>query len=95
MRSNFFVQLLQQESKNLFQLKHSDRLWHIPFMAMFAIGVPLLVGWYFDNLQAGLLACLAGLVILYLLQFTYTSTYVYHVGLFFWLYVFLCSRGYF
>lgn len=66
MRSNFFVQLLKQESKNLFQLKHSDRLWHIPFMAMFAIGVPLLVGWYFDNLQAGLLACLAGLVILYL-----------------------------
>jgi len=35
-------------------------------MAMFAIGVPLLTGWYFDNLQAGLLACLAGLVILYL-----------------------------
>lgn len=66
MRSNFFVQLLKQESANLFQLRHSDRLWHIPFMAMFAIGVPLLVGWYFDNLQAGLLACLAGLVILYL-----------------------------
>ncbi|MGG5577242.1 FUSC family protein [Myroides sp. C15-4] len=65
MSSNLFVQLIKQESKNLFQLKHSDRLWHVPFMAMFAIGVPLLTGWYFDNLQAGLLACLAGLVILY------------------------------
>ncbi|MEK6493571.1 FUSC family protein [Myroides odoratimimus] len=66
MKNNFFVNLLQQESKTLFKLKHSERLWHIPLMAMLATGLPLLTGWYCDNLQAGLLACLAGLVILYL-----------------------------
>lgn len=66
MKDNFFVNLFVQESKTLFKLKHSERLWHIPLMAMLATGIPLLTGWYFDNLQAGLLACLAGLVILYL-----------------------------
>ncbi|UVD79044.1 FUSC family protein [Myroides albus] len=66
MKDNFFVTLVRQESKTLFKLKHSERLWHIPLMAMLATGIPLLTGWYFDNLQAGLLACLAGLVILYL-----------------------------
>ncbi|MDR2223646.1 MAG: FUSC family protein [Flavobacteriaceae bacterium] len=66
MKQNFFVQLLQQESKTLFKLKHSERLWHIPVLAMLATGLPLLTGWYFNNLPAGLLACLSGLVILYL-----------------------------
>lgn len=66
MKENFFINLIQQESKTLFKLKHSERLWHIPLLAMLATGIPLLTGWYFNNLQAGLLACLAGLVILYL-----------------------------
>ncbi|MEC4113382.1 FUSC family protein [Myroides pelagicus] len=66
MGDNFFVRLIRQESKTLFKLKQSQRLWHIPLMAMLATGVPLLTGWYFDNLSAGLLACLSGLVILYL-----------------------------
>ncbi|MDR0229616.1 MAG: FUSC family protein [Flavobacteriaceae bacterium] len=66
MKQNFFVQLIQQESKTLFKLKHSERLWHIPVLAMLATGLPLLTGWYFNNLSAGLLACLSGLVILYL-----------------------------
>lgn len=66
MKANFFVHLIQQESKTLFQLKHSERLWHIPLLAMLSAGIPLLIGWYVDNLQAGLLACITGLVILHL-----------------------------
>lgn len=57
---------IQQESKNFFKLKETERLWHIPLLAMLCTGVPLLVGYALDNLQAGLLACLSGLVILYL-----------------------------
>lgn len=57
---------LFKEIHELFALKQSERLWHIPLLASVATGVPLLVGLYFDNLDYGKLACLAGLVMLYL-----------------------------
>ncbi|ACF14481.1 conserved hypothetical protein [Chloroherpeton thalassium ATCC 35110] len=55
-----------KEIKELFKLKKTERLWHIPVLAALCIGVPLLAGLYFDALQTGLQACLGGLVILYL-----------------------------
>ena len=56
--------------KSLFELKQTERLWHIPLLASLCTGIPLLVGLYFQNLSYGILACIAGLVILYLPQGT-------------------------
>ncbi|MCK7555191.1 hypothetical protein MKQ70_09305 [Chitinophaga sedimenti] len=59
-------QILLHEMKSLFELKKTERLWHIPVLASLCVGIPLLAGWYFDRLDYGLLACMGGLVILYL-----------------------------
>jgi len=66
MSKQVFISFLKDESRGLFKLKKTDRLWHIPVLAMLATGVPLLIGYFLNNLSAGLLSCLAGLVILYL-----------------------------
>lgn len=59
-------QLIIEEVKSLFLFKKTERSWYIPLLAALCTGIPLLVGLYLNNLQSGLLACLAGLVILYL-----------------------------
>ena len=59
-------QIITKEFKSLFVIKKTERLWHIPFLATLCTGIPLFVSLYSNNLQSGLLACLAGLVILYL-----------------------------
>ena len=51
---------------SLFELRQTERLWHIPLLASLCVGVPLLIGLYFQNLGYGILSCTAGLVILYL-----------------------------
>lgn len=66
MSKEVLISLLKNESRGLFKLKESNRLWHIPVLAMFATGIPLLIGYFMNNLSAGLLSCMAGLVILYL-----------------------------
>lgn len=53
------------ELNYLFQFRKTERLWHIPLMASLCTGIPLLIGHYFNNLHDGILACIAGLVILY------------------------------
>ncbi len=53
------------ELKELVTLKESGRDWRIAPLIAFSLGFPLLLGLYFDNLAAGLTACLSGLVILY------------------------------
>jgi uncharacterized membrane protein YccC len=58
--------LLAGEVKALFELKKTERLWHIPVLASLCVGIPLLVGYYFNRLDYGILACIAGLVILYM-----------------------------
>lgn len=50
----------------LFELKKSERLWHIPVLASLCVGIPLLVGNYFGHLEYSILASTGGLVILYL-----------------------------
>jgi len=52
--------------QSLFELKETERLWHIPVLASLCSGIPLLVGLYFNHFNEGLLASTAGLVILYL-----------------------------
>ncbi|UYQ95178.1 FUSC family protein [Chitinophaga horti] len=59
-------QIILQEIKTLFELKKTERLWHIPVLASLCVGIPMLAGWYFGRLDYGLLACMGGLVILYL-----------------------------
>jgi len=52
--------------RSLFELRQTERLWHIPLLASLCSGIPLLIGLYFQNLSYGILSCTAGLVILYL-----------------------------
>jgi len=63
---NSIKQLIVEEIKTLFLLKKTERLWHIPLLASLCTGTPLLVGYFFNDLPSGVLACIAGLVILYL-----------------------------
>lgn len=56
--------------RSLFELRQTERLWHIPLLASLCTGIPLLVGLYFHNIGNGILACTSGLVILYLPQGT-------------------------
>ncbi len=59
-------QVIQRELKLLFQLKKTERLWHIPVLASLSTGLPLLFGYSIGRLDYGILACIGGLVILYL-----------------------------
>lgn len=61
-----FVEIIKTEAKGLLTLKKTERLWHIPVLASLCVGFPLLVGYFTDRLDYGLLSCMAGLVILYL-----------------------------
>lgn len=51
---------------SLFELKQTERLWHIPVLASLCVGIPLIVGLYFNQMSAGILASTSGLVILHL-----------------------------
>ncbi|HET7733046.1 MAG TPA: hypothetical protein VFK73_04335, partial [Paludibacter sp.] len=66
MNNKSVKQLVKQEINAFFKLRQTERLWHIPVLASLCVGIPLLVGLYFDNLKSGLVASMAGLVILYL-----------------------------
>lgn len=59
---------IEAELKRLFHFKETKRKWHQPFLAAISIGGLLLLGLYFNQIQYGILASLAGLVILYLHQ---------------------------
>lgn len=61
----FNKRIVIQELNYLFQFRETERLWHIPLLAALCTGIPLLIGYYFNNLSSGVLSCLAGLVILY------------------------------
>lgn len=63
---NSLKQLIVEEIKILFLLKKTERLWHIPLLASLCTGTPLLIGYFLNDLSSGVLACIAGLVILYL-----------------------------
>lgn len=60
------VQVVKNELRSLLELKKSERLWHIPVLASLCVGIPLLIGLYFNRIDYGILACTGGMVILYL-----------------------------
>lgn len=70
------TQKLISEAKDLYTLKPSPRSWHIPFLASLCVGVPLLAGYFFGNVHNGSLASMAGLVILYLPEASFTNRMV-------------------
>ena len=61
-----FKTILIRELNLLFTLKKTERLWHIPVLASLCTGLPLLIGYYTGRIDYGVLACLGGLVILYM-----------------------------
>ncbi len=52
--------------KQLFELRKTDRKWHLPVVAGLCVGLPVLAGYFTGHLQDGKLASLAALVILYI-----------------------------
>jgi len=56
---------MRREVLHLATINASDRSWQMPFCAALAMGLPLLVGAYFDHLDYGLASSLGGLVFLY------------------------------
>jgi hypothetical protein len=52
--------------KALFAFNKSERKWHLPVVTGLSVGIPMIFGWYFDIIEAGKLASLAGLSILYI-----------------------------
>lgn len=59
---NWFV----SETKALFTLQETDRLWHIALLAALCMAIPLAVGLYFNQLTYSIMVCLGGFVILYM-----------------------------
>lgn len=57
---------LYTETKALFELKPDERLWHMALLAALCMAVPLLAGLYAGHLNYSILACIGGLIILYL-----------------------------
>jgi hypothetical protein len=49
-----------------FKVNKSSRQWHLPIVAGISVGIPMIFGWYINNMQAGQLMSLAGLSILYI-----------------------------
>ncbi|WP_338731461.1 FUSC family protein [Mangrovimonas cancribranchiae] len=60
------IKKITNEFQLLFSFKGKKTKWQKPLLTTFSIGLPLLLGLYFDNLQYGLSACLSGLIIIYL-----------------------------
>lgn len=58
--------LIREELSQLTKIQASDRPWQMPFAAALALGLPLLVGAYFNRLDYGLVSSLGGLVFLYM-----------------------------
>lgn len=66
-----------EEFRLFFTLGQNKRNWYVPLLAALCVGIPLLVGLFFQNLRLGLMGSLGGLVILYLPETgTRTSRFV-------------------
>lgn len=61
-----FGHRLLQDVLSLLAWKPSTRPWHIPFLASLCVGFPALLGVYFGRFDAGVLASIGALVILYM-----------------------------
>lgn len=52
--------------KQLFNFNKTDRAWHLPVVAGFCVAIPLLLGLLYNDIDAGKLASIGALVILYI-----------------------------
>lgn len=57
---------MRRALKSLIQLNDTERLWHISLLNSLCVGMPILVGYFLNNLRLGLGAAFCGFVILYL-----------------------------
>lgn len=57
---------IKKDIVSIFAFRKSERHWHIPFLAAISVGIPLFIGYLFDNLPNGILASTSGLLILYI-----------------------------
>lgn len=65
MQTNESISKHRESNCRTFTLQKSNRDWRIPILTAICVGTPLMAGYFLDNIQNGLLACLGGLVILY------------------------------
>jgi len=49
-----------------FEFRPGARPWHVPVLAALSVGLPILSGYFLGNVRDGVLASIAGLVILYM-----------------------------
>lgn len=56
---------LKIEITHFFSFNENTRIWHIPLMSALCMGISLCLGLYLDNLSAGLLAGMGGMMALY------------------------------
>lgn len=63
--SSSIKKVVKEEIRDFFKLRKIEGFMHIPLLASLCMGIPLLIGFYFDNVKSGLTACLAGLIIIY------------------------------
>lgn len=52
--------------RQLFKFNKTDRAWHLPVVAGICVAMPLLLGLLYNNIEAGKLASIGALVILYI-----------------------------
>lgn len=52
--------------KQLFAFRKTQRAWHLPVIAGLCVGIPLILALTFNDMEAGRLASLGALVILYI-----------------------------
>jgi Fusaric acid resistance protein-like len=62
----YITAIIRREAKSFFQLRKTERLWHIPALAALCTGLPIFIGYFFHRMDFGVLSCIGGLVILYL-----------------------------
>ncbi len=58
--------LLSEEIVRLLKINSSNQPWELPFATALAVGSPLLLGWYWDNFNYGVLVFLGSLTFLYM-----------------------------
>lgn len=51
---------------SFFRFNETSRQWHLPIVAGLTVGIPMILAWYLDHIEAGKLVSLAGLSILYI-----------------------------
>lgn len=56
----------KEQMDSFFKFNKTNRQWHLPIVAGLSVGIPMILGWYMDNIEAGKLGSLAGLSILYI-----------------------------